>query len=136
WLAALSSACLLMAAGESTARAQQPAGAVYESGGFGEALEGRVRLTSAGTDAPPASQVRSQSPGIGFQPAYGSQDPGALWPPGVPPQTYHPYPQISPYYSPNVSRTTNYNRDGLWFREMLHRDRDYFMTLEYLLVRY
>src|SRR5690606_31131117 len=63
-LAALSSACLLMAAGESTARAQQPAGAVYESGGFGEALEGRVRLTSAGTDAPPASQVRSQSPGI------------------------------------------------------------------------
>lgn len=135
WLAALSSACLLMAAGESSARAQQPAGAVYEPGRFAEAVEGRVRLTSAATDAQPASQVRSQSPGAGFQPAYATQNPGVLWPPGAPPQTFHPYPQISPYYPPNVSRDSTYNRDGLWFREMLHRDRDYFMTLEYLLVR-
>jgi hypothetical protein len=136
WLAALSSACLLMAAGENSARAQQPAGAVYESGGFGDALEGRVRLTSAASEEQPASQVRSQSPGVGFQPPYGSQDPGVLWPPGAPPQTFNPYPQISPYYPPNISRDETYNRNGLWFREMLHRDRDYFMTLEYLMVRY
>lgn len=137
WLAAFSSLCLLIAAGESSARAQQASSAVFESSEFDDAIEGRVTLKSTSTSTDAMSQLRGQSPGpMAFNPAYGPPNPAAMWPQGAPPETFHPYPKISPYYSPNIGTDTTYHRNGLWFRELLHRNRDYFLTLEYLLVGY
>jgi len=137
WLAAISSLCLLIAAGEHSARAQQATQAVFESGKFDDAVEGRVSLKSTSTSTDPVSQLRGQSPGpMAFNPAQPPTNPAAMWPQGAPPQSFHPYPQISPYHPANVAMDTTYNRKGLWFREMLHRNRDYFMTLEYLLIDY
>ena len=141
WLAALSSVGLLFAAGERSAPAQQTTDLVVQSSAFDEALEGHVQLTAGSQPEESVSepaQVRGQSPGgppVVFEPAYTSNNPAALWPSATPP-SYQPYPQISPYYHPNVAQTSTYNRQGLWFKEMLFRERKYFMTLEYLMVRY
>ncbi|MCA9073946.1 MAG: hypothetical protein KDA93_02850 [Planctomycetaceae bacterium] len=143
WIAALSSILLLLAAGETSA--QSPDHSVTPAS-FEDALTGRVSLTSfAEIGQPPEAdkpQIRGQStpyaypPGAGgFHPAYGNNNPGAIWPANTP-HSFQPSPGISPYYPPNVSKQQTYNRDGLWFKEILHRKRDYFFTTEYLYTNY
>ncbi len=131
WLAALSSVLMLLAAGESSA---QTNGRSAPDMSFDEAVEGRVHLSPADS-ASGGVAVRGQSfsPGYGsgFQPAYSSNNPAAFWPPHTP-NSIRPYPDVSPYYPPNVARDMTYNDHGLWFRELLHRQRDYYFTLEYL----
>lgn len=64
-----------------------------------------------------------------YQPPYSTNDPSVIYPPGTP-QTFAPWPQISPYQSANVAVDQYRNSDGIWFREILHRRRDYFASLE------
>ena len=69
-------------------------------------------------------------PGYGqpmFQPAYGTNDPGVLYPQGVP-QGYQPYPAISPYGNVGFDQTFRDN-DGLWFQRILNTDREFFGSM-------
>jgi hypothetical protein len=130
WLAALSSLLLLLAPGPGSAQSIGPSSADDPFVGI---EEGRVHLSSTTNVAEEVADVRAQSP-MGFAPPSANNNPAALWPPNTP-MSYHPYPQISPYYQPNVARDTTYF-DGVWFREILHRQRDYFFTAEYLVTRF
>lgn len=139
WLAALSSVLMLMAAGESSAQSHKRSSPGVS---FEEAVAGRAHLSSE-FFGNPSLTVRGQSGyasygpgnGLGFQPAYSNNNPANIWPPQTPP-SYQPYPAISPYFPPNVSRDSTYNDRGLWFRELLHRKRDYNFSLEYLFTHY
>lgn len=70
-------------------------------------------------------------PGAGFQPAGSPMPPAALYPPGGP-TTMNPWPEISPFYPPNVSYTQHKQSRGLWFREQVFRNREYDFAIEYL----
>ncbi|MEZ6054439.1 MAG: hypothetical protein R3C02_24135 [Planctomycetaceae bacterium] len=135
WIAALSSVMLLLAAGKTSA--QSPDQSVTPAS-FEDALTGRVTLTSFDDGSPSMTEVRGQSMGYGgypgaggFQPAYPSNNPAALWPANTP-QSFQPDPAISPFYPTSVTKQTTYNRNGLWFKDILYRHRDYFFDLEYL----
>ncbi len=83
--------------------------------------------------AVPALAQGPGGPGYGqttFQPAYGSNDPGVLYPQGVP-QGYQPYPAISPYGMPNVTWDQTFrDNDGFWFQRILYRDREFFGSID------
>lgn len=65
-----------------------------------------------------------------FQPAYGTNDPGVMYPQGVP-YGYQPYPAISPYQMGNIGWDQTYqDGDGLWMRRMLWQDREWFGSLD------
>lgn len=64
-----------------------------------------------------------------YQPPYATNNPSVMYPPGTP-QTYNPWPQVSPYHSANVAMDQYRTSDGLWFRELLYRKREYFASLE------
>ncbi len=82
--------------------------------------------------AGPALAQGPGTPGGGqpmFQPAFGTNDPGMLYPQGVP-QGYQPYPAISPYGMGNVAWDQTFrDDDGLWFRRILNTDRQFFGSL-------
>ncbi|MGE4000167.1 MAG: hypothetical protein AB7I48_08120 [Planctomycetaceae bacterium] len=138
WLAALSSVLMLLAAGESSAQSN---GSSAREVSFGAAVAGQDQWAPDGNFSGKLD-IRGQSgppgygPGYGggygggFQPAYSSNNPADFWPQNTPPD-FRPYPDISPYYQPNVARDMTYNDRGLWFRELLFRNRDYYFTLEY-----
>ncbi len=139
WIAALSSVLLLLAAGETSA--QSPDHSVTPAS-FDDALTGRVALTSFSDTSPPKTEIRGQSmqyggpPGAGgFQPAYGNNNPGVIWPANTP-QSFQPDPAISPFYPTSVAQHTTHNRNGLWFKDILYRNRDYFFNLEYIYTQY
>ncbi len=139
WIAALSSVLVLLAAGETSAQSTDQS---VTPTSFDDALTGRVTLTSFADSSLAETAVRGQSmqyggpPGAGgFQPAYGNNNPAAIWPVSTP-QNFQPSPGISPFYPPNVVQQQTYNRNGLWFNEILHRKRDYFTTVEYLYTQY
>ena len=75
-----------------------------------------------------AGSVLAQGPGGSgsgqpmFQPAYGANDPGVLYPQGVP-QGYQPYPAISPYGNIGFDQTYRDN-DGLWFQRILNNSNE------------
>jgi len=69
------------------------------------------------------------------QPPYATNNPSVLYPAGTP-QTYAPWPQVSPYQSANVAMDQYRRSDGLWFREIFHRRREYFASLEATAVWY
>ena len=83
--------------------------------------------------AGPALAQGPGTPGGGqptFQPAYGANDPGVLYPQGVP-QGYQPYPAISPYGMGNVAWDQTFrDNDGLWFERILNTKRTYFGSLD------
>lgn len=65
-----------------------------------------------------------------FQPAYGTNDPGVLYPQGVP-QGYQPYPAISPFGAGNVGWDQTFrDNDGLWFRRLINIDRQFFGSID------
>ena len=72
-------------------------------------------------------------PGYGqptFQPAYGTNDPGLIYPQGVP-QGYQPYPAISPYGMGNVAWDQTFRDDnGLWFERIMNSNREFFSSLD------
>ncbi len=72
-------------------------------------------------------------PGTGqpmFQPAYSTNDPGVLYPQGVP-QGFNPYPAISPYGMGNVAWDQTYqDSNGLWYEQILNRNREYFGSID------
>ncbi len=83
-----------------------------------------------------AGPVLAQSPGGPgggqpmFQPAYGANDPGVLYPQGVP-QGYQPYPAISPYGMGNVGFDQTFrDSNGLWFERIMNQDRQFFGSLD------
>ncbi len=97
---------------------------------------------------PPPSGAHAAYPGAGdpssvwaptapplFQPAFSNNDPTVLYPPQTPPDFY-PSPEISPHLGPNIVRDATFSRDGLWFREMLQRDREYYGSLEYVQTKF
>jgi hypothetical protein len=136
---ALSSVVMLMAAGESSAQTHRhPANAMS----FDEAVAGRARLASSEVSSDILS-VGEHPPGPVFGPGYApglapitpANHPADIWPAHTP-ASFKPYPEISPYYPPNIARDSTYNDRGLWFREILHRRRDFYFDLEYLLTGY
>jgi hypothetical protein len=58
----------------------------------------------------------------------GPADPNVLYPQGIP-EGFQPWPQISPFDPANVGQTQHFNSDGLWFKRMLYRRRDYFANI-------
>ena len=83
-----------------------------------------------------AGSVMAQGPGYPgsgqpmFQPAYPTNDPGVLYPQGVP-QGYQPYPAISPYGMGNVGWDQTFrDDDGLWFRRLMNTNREYFGSID------
>lgn len=71
-----------------------------------------------------------QMPGT-FQPPYATNDPGVLYPPGTP-QSFAPWPQVSPYGMGNYARDEHYNKNGTWFRSILNKRRDYYFSIDAL----
>ena len=111
WFTAVASFAMLLTASGPTFGQQipgggQPAGAMGQPTGYGQPFV-------------PAA----------FQPSFGNQDPNVLYPAGVP-QSYQPWPAVSPYQSANVASDQHYNSNGLWFRRILHRNREYFASFE------
>jgi hypothetical protein len=118
WLKALAFGCCL-GAGADAAFAQAP----FMGGGGGA----WVNADGSPAGAPPyAPQMQG-----GFQPAYPTNDPGVLYPPGTP-SSFAPYPTISPYGMGNYSYDATYNKRGLWFREILNKHRDYYFNVNAL----
>jgi len=74
----------------------------------------------------------------GIVPPYatgGSADPDPLFPAGTP-ENFQPWPEISPFNPANVSQTQTYNQQGLWFKQMLHRRRDFSFTVSGAMVQF
>lgn len=69
------------------------------------------------------------------QPPYATNHPQQIHPPGAPGEYQH-WPQVSPFYSPNVAMDQHYNRDGVWFRDIVHRQRNYYGSIELMSVAY
>ncbi len=111
WLKALAFGCCL-GAGADAALAQAP----FMGG------DGGTWVTADGSPAP--------APGS-FQPPYATNDPSVLYPPGTPPG-FAPYPAISPYNMGNVAQDMTYNKGGTWFRDILHKRRDYYFGVSAL----
>jgi hypothetical protein len=88
---------------------------------------GNQWVTADGSPAP-----APQMPGA-FQPGYATNDPGVLYPPGTP-NSFAPWPTVSPYHMGNVAQDMNYNQRGLWFREILNKKRDYYFDIDVLSV--
>jgi hypothetical protein len=68
-----------------------------------------------------------------FQAPYGNNDPGVMYPPGVP-QSYQPWPAVSPFYSANIGTDQHTNQNGLWFQNQMYRRRDYYGSVEAMAV--
>ncbi len=115
WLKALAFGCCL-GAGADAAFAQAP----YMGGSDAQ------WVTADGSPAPFAPQM----PGT-FQPPYATNDPGVLYPPGTP-QSFAPYPTMSPYGMGNYAQDSTYNHGGNWFRELLYKRRDYYFSVDAL----
>jgi len=74
----------------------------------------------------------------GYAPPYaagGPADPNVLFPAGTP-EDFQPWPEISPFNPANVSQTQTYNQQGLWFKQMLHRRRDFSFTISGAMVQF
>lgn len=89
-------------------------------------------LTSAAVLSASAESVMAQNPGYPgtgqptFQPPYTTNDPGVLYPQGVP-QGYNPYPAISPFGNGAVAWDQTFqDTDGLWYERILNHNREYF----------
>lgn len=76
----------------------------------------------------------SGGPYVQQQP-YATNNPQVIYPQGTPPG-FEPWPQISPYYNPNVAVDQHVNRQGLWFRDMIYRERKYFGSIELMSVAF
>lgn len=74
-------------------------------------------------------------PGAMHQQPIQPMPPPALSPPGAP-STMNPWPEVSPFYPPNVSYTQHQNKKGLWFRDTVHRQREYEFGVEYILTSF
>lgn len=70
-------------------------------------------------------------PGAGFQQPFAPMPPQALYPPQAP-GTMTPWPEVSPFYPPNVSYTQHKQNRGLWFKEAVTRNREYDFGIEYI----
>jgi len=73
----------------------------------------------------------SPAPASYYPPPYaagGSADPNLIFPAGTP-DNFQPWPEISPFNPANVAQTQTYNQDGLWFKQLLYRRRDYFASI-------
>jgi hypothetical protein len=93
-------------------------------------------LASAVVLSVSAESAMAQNPGYPgtgqptFQPAYGTNDPGVLYPQGVP-QGFNPYPAISPYGAGNVAWDQTFqDTDGLWYERILLSNREYFGSID------
>lgn len=113
WMTAVASMMMLLTAGTPTS-GQTP----YPSGPSAVGPEG-------------AYYYQRSEPGGGmvYQPPYGNHDPQAIWPPHTP-MDFQPWPQISPYHQPNVAMDQHYNKNGIWFRKLFNRNREYFGSIE------
>ena len=58
-----------------------------------------------------------------------SQDPGVIYP-GHIPETYQPYPKISPFSPYNVLSTNHENQGGTWFQRVYQKDRRNYFSAE------
>ncbi len=93
-------------------------------------------LASATVLSVSAESVMAQNPGYPgtgqptFQPPYTTNDPGVLYPQGIP-QGYNPYPAISPFGNGAVAWDQTFqDTDGLWYERILNRNREYFGSIE------
>lgn len=98
-------------------------------------IAGALALTAA-ADTASAQDFGAPGPGMappgmappGYGPPY-SAAPGTLYPQGVP-QGFDPWPEISPFGMGNLDRDTLLNRDGLWFRELFYKERDFYFGVD------
>jgi hypothetical protein len=85
-------------------------------------IAGTLALTAA------AESAVAQDFGPGGQmmaPGSGPVDPGVMYPQGVP-QGFNPWPQVSPYGAGNMDQDQYRHRNGLWFEEILNKDREFY----------
>ena len=93
-------------------------------------IAGALALTAA-ADTVSAQDFGAPGPGMapqGYGPPY-STAPGNLYPQGVP-QGFDPWPQISPFGMGNLDQDTLLNSNGLWFRDLIYKDRDFYAGVD------
>jgi hypothetical protein len=104
------------------------------------AVAGMVMLLVAPSQSsaqyPAPGAYQTGSPGAGpagyYQPVIapgGTADPNSLYPQYAP-ESFQPWPAISPFNPPNVSRDQTFNSNGLWFREILYRRPTTYASIE------
>lgn len=88
---------------------------------------------------PPAGFAPAETPvyagdgyagGPGYPYVPGPAEPTVVYPQGVVPQGYQPWPAVSPYHSANVAQTQHYQSNGTWFKEIFYKRRTYFASVE------
>ncbi len=85
------------------------------------------------TAYPQPDPVLAQTPMVppGFQPAFSTNNPNVMYPPGTP-YGAQPWPAISPHLGPNVMQDQHYNRDGMWLNEAIQRKRIWYGDIDYV----
>lgn len=85
------------------------------------------------TAAYPPDPALSQTPMVPpvFQPAYSTNAPQMLYPPGMP-ADQQPWPALSPHLGPNVMQDRTFQRHGAWLNQKIFRKREWYGTIEYL----
>ncbi|MCA9008137.1 MAG: hypothetical protein KDB01_00250 [Planctomycetaceae bacterium] len=61
---------------------------------------------------------------------YGGAQTPPQYPPGLDPTQMQPWPMVSPYQSANIGVDQTYNKNGLWFREVMYRKTDWTLSVE------
>lgn len=119
----------------------QPGYGAAASNGRAVIVDGHAASADAGMVLPPdgagyyAGPGYPGVPGAMFQPPYGNTHPGTLYPPQTSP-LMSPWPAISPFENPQVGTTQHRIENGLWFREMLWKQRDVEASVEYINLSY
>lgn len=116
WVTTVAS-MLMLAAVQTETSGQQP----LPPGGY---PPGTAMMPVQGGDAP-----------FLYQQPYVTNHPQVMSPQGTP-QGYQPWPQISPFQSANVAMDQHVNRDGVWFRDIMYREREYTGSIELMSVAF
>ena len=83
----------------------------------------------------PGVPMASPQPGmVGSQTYYPQHSPPSY--PQTAPQNLQPWPQVSPFYPPQVAQTQHFQDDGLWFKRILNRGRKHYGSVELMMVSF
>jgi hypothetical protein len=127
WLAAIMSLLGPMVVGSSALAQQGPAWQGQP------AATGRAPVQQSAYHLPAPDPVLAQTPMVPppFQPAFTTNNPNLLYPPGAP-YGAQPWPAMSPHLGPNVMQDQTYNQNGLWLNNVIHRERRWYGDIDYV----
>ncbi len=101
----------------------------------GSATPGRAQVRQTAAQLPDSTTARTPMVPPVFQPAFATNNPAVLYPPGTP-NTMAPWPAITPHLPANVLQDRTYQRDGQWLNEIIYRDPKFYGSIEYLRIHF